>query len=395
MTMVDAFLVGAAIPVSIACGYLALLAACSQRTPPPAAGAPRIRFDIIVPAHDEESGIAETVRSLLSIDYPRSLFRVIVLADNCVDQTIARAVAAGASVLVRQDAERRGKGYALDYAFRESLAAAADAVVVIDADTVASGNLLHAFASRLEAGAGAVQADYSVRNPNASWRTRLMTIALAMFHVLRSLARERLGVSCGLRGNGMCFTRAVLSQVPHQAFSIVEDLEYGLRLGEAGHRVHYAGDAHVFGEMVAGERAARSQRHRWEGGRWQIARLHGPRLLLAGLARRDAVILDLAMDLLVPPFSILTTVVVAGLGASIWISLRGRGELPLWVWGACALALLGYVMRGWQLSGTGLRGLAALSCSPAFLLWKATLLFRRNAPRKDEWIRTAREGSER
>ena len=93
---------------------------------------------------------------------------------------------------------------------------------IVDADSLASPNLLRACAERLERGAMAVQVDYAVLNPDASWRTRLMSIALASFHRLRSRARERLGVSCGLRGNGMCFSRALLREVPHAAYSMTE-----------------------------------------------------------------------------------------------------------------------------------------------------------------------------
>src|SRR5262249_40397740 len=101
----------------------------------------------------------------------------------------------------------RGKGYALSCAFEHSLREGlADAVTVVDADTTVSANLLRAFAARIARGADAVQADYAVQNPNASWRTRLLRIAFGSFHVLRSLARERFGLSSGLRGNGMCFT---------------------------------------------------------------------------------------------------------------------------------------------------------------------------------------------
>ena len=84
---------------------------------------------------------------------------------------------------------------------------------------------------------------------------------------MRSHARERLGVCCGLRGNGMCFSHALIREVPHDAFCVVEDVEYGIRIGKNGHRVFYAYEAEVLGEMVAGEKASRSQRRRWEGGR--------------------------------------------------------------------------------------------------------------------------------
>src|SRR5580658_2199265 len=314
-----------ALPVVGASGYLFLLTVRSRRPEPPSYGSPRTRFQVVVPAHDESAGIAQTVASLLSIDYPRELLEVVVVADNCKDDTAARAKAAGARVLERFDDVREGKGYALAHAFEATLAEGkTDAVVVVDADPVASSNLLSAFHARLQTGANAVQADYAVRNPDEGWRTRLMAIAFGMFHVVRSSGRESLGLSCGLRGNGMCFTTDLLEQVPHDAFSVVEDLEYGIRLGEHGHRVHYAGEAHVYGEMVSSEKASRSQRARWEGGRWQMARRYGLPLLQRAIVERNLVLADLAIDVLVPPLSMLVAATALGATASAALAVATR-----------------------------------------------------------------------
>ena len=132
----------------------------------------------------------------------------------------------------------------------------------------------------------------------------------------------------GSGGNGMCFTTELLREVPHDAFSIVEDLEYGIRLGERGHRVHYAGEAHVYGNMVAGEKASRSQRERWEGGRWQMAKRHGLPLLRRAFAERSPLLADLAMDVLVPPLSILVAAAVAGTAASAVVSAASLRTTP-------------------------------------------------------------------
>ncbi len=387
----------AAVPVLGASGYLLLLTVRSRRPSPPQYGTPRTRFALVVPAHDEAGGIAETVRNLQAIDYPRDLFEVVVVADNCTDDTAARASAAGARVLERRDAERRGKGYALEHAFTRILEEGkADAVVVVDADTLASANLLRAFDARLQAGAVAVQADYAVRNPEAGWRTRLMSIAFGMFHVVRSAGRENMGLSCGLRGNGMCFTTQLLGEVPHHAYSIVEDVEYGIRLGERGHRVHYAGEAHVYGEMVTSEKASRSQRARWEGGRLELARRHGLRLLRRAVAERSPLLADLAMDLFVPPLSVLAIATVAGGAASLTLSvLSGRPNVATILFAASGACLLVYAARGWHVSRTGLWGLATLAYAPAYVAWKATLPLRRrreSSRSKDEWVRTARQG---
>jgi cellulose synthase/poly-beta-1,6-N-acetylglucosamine synthase-like glycosyltransferase len=389
LTTLDIVLSILAVPVSVANAYLLSLTLLSWRRSAPVYAAPSRKFAIVVPAHDEEAGIAATVENLLAVDYPKELFSVTVIADNCSDATAARAEAAGANVLVRHDAERRGKGYALEYAFGR-LAGDVDALVVVDADTVVSPNLLHAFAARIDAGALAVQADYAVRNPDASWRTRLMAIAFGAFHVLRSAARERLRLSSGLRGNGMCFTSRVLTLVPHDAYSIVEDVEYGIRLGEAGHRVHYAGEAHVYGEMVSSSGASQSQRRRWERGRAALARTRGVPLFGRALVRRDPMLLDLAIDIVLPPLSTLATWVVAGFAAALVSTYLLAQPVSFRIWIANLVALLLYVLRGWSLSGTGARGLFELACAPFYVAWKLWLRLRQSDRPKD-WVRTTRE----
>jgi cellulose synthase/poly-beta-1,6-N-acetylglucosamine synthase-like glycosyltransferase len=334
--------------------------------------------------------IARTVVSLQKLDWPRDRFRVIVIADNCGDATARIAAAAGAHVIERTNAELRGKGYALAYAFERSAAEAwADAVVVIDADAEASTNLLEAFAARIERGAQAVQAHYGVLNPFASWRTRLITIAKAAFHIVRSRARERLGLSCGIRGNGWCVTHSLLARVPYRAFSLTEDVEYGIELGMSGFRVGYADEAHSNADMVSGEKIARQQRQRWEHGRFQLIRAKSLPLLRAAFARRSAVCFDLALDLLVLPLSYVTlnvsALIVLAACATWWLP---NFQPWLWLGIGCAAVLLLYVLRGWQLSGTGARGLLDLARAPGFLLWKLLLMVRRTS---DEWVRTERE----
>jgi len=356
--LVNVTIAALSLPVLAWTAYLAMLAVLSRsnRVPPYPSPA-QFRFDVVVPAHDEETGIAETVGSLLALDYPRELYRVLVVADNCQDSTAKRAAEAGAVILERNDTTRRGKGYALEYAFERVLAdGLSDGVVVIDADTRATPNLLHAFGARLREGARAAQAEYGVVNRQTSWRTRLMHIAFTLFHGLRSRARERLGVSAGLRGNGMMFATPLLREVPHEAFSIVEDVEYGIRLGLAGHRVHYVGEAQVFGEMVTTAGASRSQRRRWEGGRAQLARRHGARLLGEGLRRRSPLLLDLAADLLVPPITYVALAVIAGLAVSVAWATLGPGAI--WVmapWCAGAVCFAVYVVRGAWMARVGPR----------------------------------------
>lgn len=379
-----------AVPVVLACAYLLLLTLLSGAMRPPPASSRRLRFDVIVPAHDEAALIHRTVTRLQLLDWPPGRFRILVVADNCSDATAAIAREAGAEVLERRDQQNRGKGYALRHAFGHSRDDGyADAVVVVDADTDAGANLLEACAARIEAGAEAVQVHYDVRNPHDSWRTRLMTIAMTAIHVVRSRSRERLGVSCGIRGNGWCLTHALLQRVPYDAYSLAEDVEYGIALGRAGVRVHYADEAAVYGDMVSGEQASATQRQRWEGGRFQQIRSQTLPLLREALQRRSALCLDLAVDLLVLPLSY---VALAALGYTLIAALAvllGAPATPAWIGIACIATIAAYVLRGWQLSGVGAQGLVDLARAPLFVAWKVLLMLRQRGPA--EWLRTGRE----
>jgi cellulose synthase/poly-beta-1,6-N-acetylglucosamine synthase-like glycosyltransferase len=381
-----------ALPATFSCAYLALLTLLSWQLPSPGRSTRQLRFDVIVPAHNEEIGIARTVSSLLAMDWPKSNFRVLVVADNCSDATASVARGAGAQVLERHDLTLRGKGYALAHAFGMSTKDGfAGAVVVVDADAEVSANLLEAFAVRIERGARAIQAHYGILNPWSSWRTQLITIAKGAFHVVRSRARERLGLSCGVRGNGWCVTHDLLQQVPYHYYSLTEDVEYGIALGLAGCRVEYAGEAHADADMASSEKNARTQRQRWEKGRFQLVRASTLPLLLAAVRRRSLLCLDLAFDLIVPPLSYLTVnILVLGVAAGIVSFWDPAGKFWAWWSVACAAILVLHILRGWQLSGMGMRGLLALAYAPGFILWRLWLLLGRKST---EWVRTGREKS--
>lgn len=377
-------------PALLCCAYLGLLTLLSGAPSPPPRPARRLRFALVVPAHNEAVVIERTVRSLCGVDWPADRFDVFVIAHNCSDDTGALAANAGAQVLVRNDPAARGKGDALAFAFGEvARLGRHDAVLVVDADTVVSANLLEACAARLEAGAGAVQVHYGVLNPLDSWRTRLLTIAKSCFHRVRSRGRERLGLSCGVRGTGWAVTLESLRKVPYGAFSLTEDIEYGLQLGLAGIRVAYADEADADPELASTEEVTASQRQRWEHGRRHLRREFAPTLLRAALARPSRVCLDLALDLLLPPLSYVVLVLGTGILLALARAALGLGTGWLWLALAAVALLAAHVLRGWQLSGLGLEGLKAIGRVPGFLVRKVVLMARPHD--NSRWVRTDRE----
>ena len=386
-------LLSLAVPATLSCFYLLALTLASARLPLPPRSTRQLRFHIVVPAHNESSGIEATVRSLRAIEWDPERMRIHVVADNCTDDTAAIAASAGAQVMVRTHAGLRGKGYALAHAFEACLASGwGDAIVVVDADSDVSTNLLEAFATRIESGETAIQAHYGIRNPMNSWRTRLVTVAMGAFHIVRSRGRERMGLSSGIRGNGWCVTTHLLREVPYASFSLTEDLEFGVILGLAGHRVAFAEEACANADMVSSSSIARKQRQRWEGGRLQMMRRYAMPTLRAALRERSALKLDLALDLLVLPLSyVLLNVGALCAGAAVAMHLGLSAGFCYAVLGLiCLGALVAHVLRGWWVSGTGWRGLTALGYVPTYVLWKVVIMV---GNKTTEWVRTERETS--
>lgn len=365
---------------------LLTLAALFYREPASKRSTEGLRLAVIVPAHNERLHIERCIGSLA--DAARGVdAELIVIADNCEDETADLAGGAGARVLVRTDPERRGKGYALDFAFSRLLPEGFDAFVVVDADSVVSDNLLAEIAAQMAVGADAVQARYTTLNADASLRTRLMNLALMAFNVLRPRGRAALGLSAGILGNGFALSAETLRAVPYGAASVVEDLEYHLLLVEAGRRVRFADRAWVKADMPTGGRGSRTQRARWEGGRLRMIRSHVPSLLRQTIAGRRR-LLEPALDLLLLPLSLHVTLLFVALLVPVGLART---------YGLAGLAVVAlHVLVAVRVGGGGLRELGVLAIAPFYVLWKLALLpaITRTGGSRAAWVRTDRESNE-
>ncbi|MBI3795412.1 MAG: glycosyltransferase family 2 protein [Deltaproteobacteria bacterium] len=344
------------------------------------------RFAVVVPAHNEEGGIQRCVTSLRACEPLGEYFSIVVVADNCTDATAARAHAAGARVLERRDLQNRGKGYALDFAFNLLLAEGIEAVVVVDADTVVEPNLLSEFRRLFANGADAIQARYCVQNPEASIRTRLMNVALLAFNVLRLRGRERWGLSVGILGNGFALTRDTLCAVPYDARSVVEDLEYHLRLVRRGYRVRFADATSVRGEMPTSGSGVTTQRARWEGGRFRMIAEVAPSLFKEVLSGRLTLLEPLLELLLLPLAFHVTLLLFTLLPPVVFLRLYAGVALNIVLW---------HILAGIWVGNGSLKDVAALAFAPVYVLWKIALIpaLLRSTKKATEWIRTERTHS--
>ena len=382
LTLTGLALILATLPLALELLVLSVAALLPPRKPVMSSGS--LDLAVVVPAHNEQQLIAACVQSLLA--HSPDGTTLYVVAHNCSDSTATRAAAAGAKILVLND-QTGGKGVALDHGFTEALAAGAQGVLVIDADSVAGPTLLRAVASRLAAGAQALQCRYEVANVQATPRTRLAALAFLGMNVLRPRGRDRLGLSCGIFGNGFALSADTLRAVPYTANSLVEDLEYHLQLIRAGRRVQFVDEAAVYGEMPEGSAAATSQRARWEGGRILMRRTWSAPLALQVLRGRLALLeplLDLrALPLATQAVLLATTLALALATHIVWLTAYAITALG---------AILLYVLVSAALGAQPAATLRALASVPGYLAWKLWMVPRtRLAARKNAaWVRTAR-----
>jgi cellulose synthase/poly-beta-1,6-N-acetylglucosamine synthase-like glycosyltransferase len=368
--------------------FLTLAAFVGPRGGRPAGPASR-RFAILIPAHDEEGLIERLLGNLGEIDYPRDRVHVYVVADNCADNTAPLARSLGARVFERVDVSALGKGFALRWLLQQidATGQSYDAFVVLDADSVVAPNFLRSMDARLEAGSQVVQAYYSVLNAGDSPLAALRFAALAALHYLRPLGRSVLGLSCGLKGNGMCFSTPVLKRYGWSWFTLAEDVEFHLALVREGIRVDFAPETWVLADMPVTFDQARSQNARWERGRLELLGEHVPALLAEGIHRRSALRIDAAVEQIIPPLSVpfalggLCLVVGLGLGSNVPAVLA-------------ALSLGGqvlYLLAGLVLVRAPLRAYLALGYAPVYIAWKLALYGQAlTSTRGMRWIRTAR-----
>jgi cellulose synthase/poly-beta-1,6-N-acetylglucosamine synthase-like glycosyltransferase len=366
---------------------LAALLPGRRQPPDPPGGRPRCA--VLVPAHNEEAGIGKTISALRPQLGPDD--RLVVVADNCGDGTAAAARSFGAMALERHDPQRRGKGYALDFGVRSLEADPPAVVVIVDADCLVEDGGIDRLVRDAAATGRPVQAAYVLDEPaDAGYRDRLSAFAFRFKNVVRPLGLDRLGLPCLLTGTGMAFPWPVLRDASLASGNIVEDMRLGVDLAVAGHPPRLCPEARVRGEMPSARKAAVTQRTRWEHGHLQTLLTQVPGLLRAALARRRLGLLGLALELSVPPLSMLVLLWAVGVaGLAGWWALGGS-PLPAVVLASGGLALLLSIFAAWVKFGRQHLPLTSLLAAPFYVLWKVPIYLAFLFRRQREWVRTDR-----
>lgn len=353
------------------------------------------KFAIVIPAHNEELLISQTLYSLFSLIYPKSQYEVFVVADNCTDQTAQIARNIGATVLERNHDTLRGKGHALRFAFSEILEKNEfEGIVVFDADSQISGNYLCVMNHYMENGSRVIQSSDLVQPQPGVWSSEMTRIGFTLYNLVRPLGRNFLNFSMGLRGNGMCFHPDVLKSIPWEAYSLTEDIEYGIILMLKEEHIQFVPEATVTAKMPENSKNAESQRERWEIGRYPIIARYSFPLIKKFFRTGKITYLDTFIDLVMPPMVNLMIVILMFSFFNLIPAIFGFSNFLNFalLWGGLFTLSVMHLFIGFKAADVDRNLYKALIHVPKYAFWKLMLYIKAFTIGKQEnWVRTTRE----
>jgi len=345
---------------------------------------------VLVPAHNEEAVISNTLKSIASQLGKEDV--LLVVADNCTDNTASLARKCDAKVLERTDELRRGKGYALDFGL-QFLADnnPPETIIIIDADCHLSENCIDILALQVELENRPVQALYLMDAPkNKSITQAIAEFAWLVKNYVRPLGLKQFDLPCQLMGTGMAFPWRLLHKANLAHGNMVEDMKLGIDLAVQGSSPSFCPSALVTSEFPIASAVTNEQRKRWEHGHLSTIFSETPRLLKAAFKQRDVSLLFMALDLSVPPLSLLGLCLIVMLCITTLFAFFTAHIIPLVVMLSLSGLFAASVFVAWYGFGREILAFKTLCGVPFYILRKIPLYLAFLIKRQQDWVKTER-----
>jgi 1,2-diacylglycerol 3-beta-glucosyltransferase len=359
---------------------------------------PKHRFLILIPAHNECGVIEKTIKKLQRLDYPRGMYSIHVIADHCSDDTAQIARSVGAFVHERNEGPRSGKGAAIAWLIQKKITQEeqSDAVIVFDADTLVDSQFVKRIDMRLSLGALVVQGQHMVSNPEQGWFPALTWVMFIIDNRFQNQGRTNLSWSAKNMGDSLCLRTEILDTFGWGE-GLTDDYQLRMRLIMAGIRIEYEPFAKGFGEAPPTWSMAVNQRSRWLRGANLTNRQYYWKLLVKGLKNRNWVMLDGAMQAILPPYSTLVVFLVFLVVIQVFSELFLLVDIPSsihWALGVLIAILFFYPFLGLLLEKSPLRAYLILLTGPAFIVWRLFLILKSQFDvNRNIWVRTEHGGN--
>jgi cellulose synthase/poly-beta-1,6-N-acetylglucosamine synthase-like glycosyltransferase len=349
----------------------------------------RPKTTILIPAHNEAAQIKEVLENLLGQITPQD--RIVVIADNCHDNTAELARATGVTVVERENLTHRGKGYALDYGMKFIQDDPPEVVVILDGDCLTESDTIEKITRKAIATGRPVQATYLMDQPeDTSLTDRMSMFALKVKNLVRLLGLNRLGWHSLLTGSGMAFPWSIIKDISLAGSKTTDDMQLTVDLAIAGYTPIFCEDAVVVGRLMK-DRDAQSQRSRWEHGHLEMILVEVPRLLKEFTKKGRLALLALALDIFIPPVSLLVMIWLGSM-AIAWVAvLEGISLVPAIVVTIAGGFLFTGVFLAWGKFGRSDLSLQNLVAIPFYILGKIPIYFKFLIQPQSRWLKTERD----
>jgi glycosyltransferase involved in cell wall biosynthesis len=383
----------AAVAVPVLVLFVEVVASLIPRQPARMPFGLRPRIAVLIPAHDEQlvigTTLASVTRQLAAGD------RLVVVADNCSDQTADVARQCGAEVTERSDAVHRGKGYALDHGLTFlAQTGAPEVVIFLDADCQLKDGCIHRLALGSIQSGRPVQGAYLMARPDAGKKkAALVCFAWTVKDLVRPLGWHQLGLPCQIAGSGIAFPWKAACAVDLANGNLAEDLKHGLDLALIGRFPLFCPDAELISDVAPGGQPSASQRARWEHGTIAVALEYLPRLLARMMKAPSLSLLAMTLDVCVPPLALLALLLGTSLALGAGFALLSGIVLPLGLSAALCTVFFVTICLAWLGHGRDIIPLSWLVFAPFYALAKIPLYGRFLLGRRSGWVRGDRQAA--
>jgi len=346
-------------------------------------------FVVLIPAHNESGTIEHTLENINN-QLPEG-GHVLVVADNCSDDTAVVAKTHNAEVIERTNVQERGKGFALDFGIKHLVSDKPDVVIVVDADCLLDEGVLQKLISTAAEYNRPIQALYMMHYNSPSLTQRISEFAWLVKNKVRPLGLSNMGLPCQLMGTGMAFPWSVISTASLASSNIVEDMKMGLDMALVGNAPLFLPDARIVSTFPDELLAEKSQRKRWEHGHLTMIFTVLPKMLATSIVKLSRALLAMTLDLIVPPLALLSffTIILFIASYSMWLL---NGESTVFTLSLASLLMLVLsVFIAWLRWGRSAISFTDLLMVPIYIISKIPLYIAAIFKRQKEWIRTNRD----
>lgn len=270
------------------------------------------KFAFIIAARNEQAVIGNLINSIKQQNYPAELIDVIVVADNCTDDTAQIAREHGAICYERFNNMLVGKGYALDYCFNKIVEqfgdyTAYDGYFIFDADNVIDKNYVKEMNKVFDRGYNVITSYRNSKNYDTNWITSGYSLWFIREAKYLNNPRMMLKTSCAVSGTGFLVNSSIIKKNNGWKFNLLtEDIQFSVVNILEGEKIGYCESAMFYDEQPTTFKQSWNQRMRWSKGFYQVMFRYGRELIAMMFKKREMFVSCYDMFMTLAPATLLS-----------------------------------------------------------------------------------------